>query len=562
MRQILHLYIILCAGLCLMAGCTGNGSGNVTAADSLYQWENVRQYSVEEPELALRMIDTAEMRGVMDVNEANFRRSYIYHSCEKIKDQEKSKDYCMMVLNSTADSTQYINALNLLVANLRLDRESYPEAIRYAMEGAQRAHHAGDVKNEANFYYEIGYIMEDTQYGSGMKYIDRSLDILREASHDNWKSLPLLEGNLGNTARKLAEQGNNARAIEILKERLQILNRIDKEATNAPIGYSDERRALTYCVLAYCQWAVGHLTEAKQTAEAFERIKDKLSPNYQMDMMNYYAYSGDGARVQQYYDHLEPIIHEEFDTISARYKDLLNMYAIGLYHSGRYKEAYETLDRHNTLNDSVTQREHQQETLMYAQQFRTQEKEMQLKDEEAKTTIYRIISVSAILIILLITYLLWRSYKYNKVLTEKNRRLLAEIELREQEQQQVIEKLEATPEAELTTEQQLYRRLCQLMDTPDRIYTDADLDRSRLAQLLGTNEHYVSDAISACNEGKSTTDFINGYRLRYATHLLSTTNDSGALIAELCGLSRRTFYRLFNETYSMSPADYRKAAKK
>ena len=59
-----------------------------------------------------------------------------------------------------------------------------------------------------------------------------------------------------------------------------------------------------------------------------------------------------------------------------------------------------------------------------------------------------------ILILLLIAYLLWRSYKYNKVLTEKNRRLLAEIEQHEQEQQHVIEKLEATPEAELTSEQQ------------------------------------------------------------------------------------------------------------
>lgn len=64
------------------------------------------------------------------------------------------------------------------------------------------------------------------------------------------------------------------------------------------------------------------------------------------------------------------------------------------------------------------------------------------------------------------------------------------------------------------------------------------------------------------NDGKSTTDFINSYRLRYATHLLSTTNDSIALIAELCGLSRRTFYRLFNEAFSMSPSDYRKVAKK
>ena len=71
----------------------------------------------------------------------------------------------------------------------------------------------------------------------------------------------------------------------------------------------------------------------------------------------------------------------------------------------------------------------------------------------------------------------------------------------------------------------------------------------------------IYDALREC-AGVTPTDFINGYRLRYAARLLATTSDSVALIAELCGLTRRTFYRLFDEAYSMSPSDYRKAAKK
>ena len=77
---------------------------------------------------------------------------------------------------------------------------------------------------------------------------------------------------------------------------------------------------MTYIVLAYCQWAEGYLTEAKNTAEAFESIKDKVNSSFHKDIMNYYAFAGDGARVQQYYDYLEPIIHERFDTISNHYK--------------------------------------------------------------------------------------------------------------------------------------------------------------------------------------------------------------------------------------------------
>ena len=98
------------------------------------------------------------------------------------------------------------------------------------------------------------------------------------------------------------------------------------------------------------------------------------------------------------------------------------------------------------------------------------------------------------------------------------------------------------------------------MDNPD-VFTDPDTNQDTLANLAGTNRTYIYDALHEC-AGVTPADFINGYRLRYAAVLLSTTNDSIALIAELCGLSRRTFYRLFDEAYAMSPSEYRKVAKK
>ena len=194
--------------------------------------------------------------------------------------------------------------------------------------------------------------------------------------------------------------------------------------------------------------------------------------------------------------------------------------------------------------------------------YQTHEKELQVSSYKLQLQIHRIILVSAVLIILLVVFLLWRSYKYNKVLLEKNRRLLADIEQREREEQQVIERLKAEPQDALTTEQQLFCRICDLMEAPNHIYTDTDLDRSRLAQLLGTNEHYITDAISACTDGKSVNGFLNEYRLRYAAHLLATTTDAVGVIAEVSGFSRSSFFRVFSDAYGMSPSDYRKVARK
>ncbi len=260
-------------------------------------------------------------------------------------------------------------------------------------------------------------------------------------------------------------------------------------------------------------------------------------------------------------EEIEPLLHKR----GMRY-DIENLQGFvklrfdAFLGAGERDSALAVATRIITALDSAKLWERRDKTMELAVIYQTHERDLQLKDMQFSVSLHRIISVAAFIIILLIAYLLWRSYKYNKVLTEKNRRLLAEIEQREQEQQQAIEQLEATPETELTNGQQLYRRLCELMKQPD-IFTDPDTNPDSLARMLGTNRTYIYDAIRECAD-QTPADFINSYRLRHAAHLLSTTNDSVGLIAELCGLSRRTFYRLFSETYAMSPSDYRHVAKK
>ena len=237
---------------------------------------------------------------------------------------------------------------------------------------------------------------------------------------------------------------------------------------------------------------------------------------------------------------------------------MMNQYET-LQNAGRQAEAQALSDRMRLLTDSI---HIQERKIDIEQQEEIRQKETEIANRRQSLIIHRIILIAVVLICLLIVYFLWRSHQYNKALLEKNRRLLAELEQREREEQQAIEQLKAEPEEVLTAEQQLFRRICDLMELSDRIYTDADLDRSRLAQLLGTNEHYVTDAISACTNGKSVNGFLNEYRLRYATHLLATTKDSIALIAVLSGFSRSSFFRIFSDAYGMSPSDYRKAARK
>ena len=239
----------------------------------------------------------------------------------------------------------------------------------------------------------------------------------------------------------------------------------------------------------------------------------------------------------------------------------INNYMMSQYKAlkkaGRTDEAMVYADRMRHLSDSIHREERKMEM---EQQEVIRQKEAEITSRRHSLAVHRIILFSAIIIILLVGYLLVRAWKYNKALEAKNRSLYQEIQQKEKAEADERAALQERQADTLSQSELLYRRLCEIMSSPD-VFTNPDTNQDTLATLAGTNRTYVYDALREC-AGVTPTDFINGYRLRYTARLLATTSDSVALIAELCGLSRRTFYRLFDEAYSMSPSEYRKAAKK
>ena len=219
------LYLIpSCALAILTVGCMGNSRGGHTSeADSIYTWENIRQYMMEQSEHALGLIDTAEMRGLADINHANWMRAQVYYNSSSMEDLDKARQLCLQVLDNqhpVVDSLHKQKTLQLLTSICTQTPDSYQDAVRYAIEGAAMAHQAGDSLQEAYFYFEAGKVMERLQQGSGITYMNRSLDTWRRAALDSVQPLPTLSSYLGNAARILAGQENYAAAIPLLQEKL------------------------------------------------------------------------------------------------------------------------------------------------------------------------------------------------------------------------------------------------------------------------------------------------------------------------------------------------------
>ena len=141
---------------------------------------------------------------------------------------------------------------------------------------------------------------------------------------------------------------------------------------------------------------------------------------------------------------------------------------------------------------------------------------------------------------------------------------------REDEMQRRIDELEAEKSQETKPHAakigddkggELYRRLCQLMEH-ERPYTDNQLNRERLAEMLGTNRTYLSQVISD-NSGMNYSQFVNTYRVNEAVRVLSDKTRVGYPLKQLCfdiGFSSlSTFYKIFKEQVGITPSAYRKS---
>lgn len=372
----------------------------------------------------------------------------------------------------------------------------------------------------------------------------------------------MLSFYLGQKARSLSHLERYAEAVETLKERLDIIRRIKNERKDAPEGYIDEQFANVYSVLAYCQQQTGAVAEARRSAAAFEQTRFSETEQGMSDILNYYALVGDAPNALKIYRHLEPLYRRQGDTINVYYRSMVQNLAEFYRKTGDFRRADLAMQRVLLLTDSISQRETQRQTAKFAQRYRTQEKELQLKDREAEARVYRITLVSIQIVLLLTGWYLWRFYIYNKVLTEKNRHLYEQIQQQERQEAERMQYLRSQPETVLTQNQQLYRRLCKLMDD-EQFYIDENLNREVLAQQLGTNYKYVEQIIREYSNGETVTDFINRQRIQRVAQLLKTTDDSIGLICETCGIgSRPTLSRLFRDHYGMTPTEYRKISRR
>ena len=567
MRRFPNFVTILLLAVLAIAGCI-----KPDRSEEAKKLKNeLQEMLYKNPEQALARVDSAEQAGVFSTATANLIRTNLYGSMGQMRLALFYGEQILNVPELKREGDTYYSAL--LMVNGLLERNGeWGKALRLSDEiiadvENERKQSGGTsgiseevalrVKSRAliskgDCEKDLGHPNEAERFY--LEAIDLMMDGVKQ-SDDYWVIDALVMAVLETTEFYL-EVAQPEKALPLVAKGDTALARLDR-CSNVPdrVYHLRHNNITINQALAYA--ANGQRDKAETLYQKHRQAENPSVYDFVAEA-RYLAMTGRYDEAFRMFRKSDSLYFAQGRAINTVYiKNNMMAEYKALQEAGRKDEMLALADRMRQLTDSI----HLQERKIdVEQQQEIRQKETEIASRRQSLVIHRIILVAAVLICLLIAYFLWRSHIYNKVLLEKNRRLLSEIEQREREEQQ--ERASWFGRDDLSAEQQLFRRICDLMDSPDHVYTDADLDRSRLAQLLGTNEHYVSDAISACANGKSVSGFLNEYRLRYAAHLLATTKDSVALIAELSGFSRSSFFRIFSDSYGMSPSDYRRVARK
>ncbi len=557
-RRYIILLTAVVAALSLLVGCS-----KPDRSEEATQLKNeLQDILFSNPEQVLERVDSAELAGVFTETTANLIRSNVYG---RMGQTQLALFYGEQIKHSPelrSEGVNYYSALLQLTSLLNKNGE-WGKAIHLADEimadvdkGGLDEQMALRIKsraftNKASCAQNMGLLEEAECYY--LEGIDLMMGVVQPK--DYWIIDALVVAVIETTEFYL-EQEMPQKALPMVEKADTAMARMARcpdmpeYVLNKRVNNLTINQALAYA-------ANGYFDKAESLYRKHRQAPD-LSPYDLIAEARYLTMAGRYDEAIRLFRKTDSLYLAQGSAINSAYIDnyMMSQYK-ALQKAGRTDEAMTYADRMRHLSDSIHLEERKMEM---EQQEVIREKEAEITSRRHSLAVHRIILLSAIIILLLVGYLLVRTRIYNKALEEKNRSLYQEIQQREKAEAEEREALRERPAETLSQSELLYRRLCELMQDPE-VFTNPDTNQDTLASLAGTNRTYIYDALREC-AGVTPTDFINGYRLRYAARLLATTSDSVSLIAELCGLSRRTFYRLFDEAYSMSPSDYRKASKK
>lgn len=590
------IYINVLLVLFLASGC-----GSKTKKDSdfdAFSVPYISSISIEEPERALAMIDTANQQGLMNDFDINRLRAIVYHN--GLSDNIKSLQFALKAYDapSAHDNPRSFLRLIGMIANLYYLNGDYPQSIRFCAEGVKLAKDSLDRSSEAMLTFNLGRnLLMLNRKDEGLRYYRTAVDILDEESYKDrdWATaddyvytLAILTGTLRNEERY-------DDAIGLLPRYEEAVRRLETKE-NLPQGLIDMRRASGYGMAAVLYAITGETDKGEEQYRKLLSTEYAKTPDASQLIIPYLYQVGDYREALNRLQEEKKFWQANTDTVSYSY--IQNHLESELYvyeKLGDLRSANRVLHTIQALNDTLRERDRNEKALELAEIYKTQEQALQIEQQSASILMKNIIIASAFVILICAAIFIIRILRYNRTINSKNRAMVKTIDelmgYKEElfgRQEEIIHLKNELDEANKKIHPDLYAASVagekgansqnEPTDKNELILTEVDralyirLNHEVLARRLYLNPDFsrkdlLTEFKISANKfallfkkfaGCTFSQYIQDRRLDYAVKLMREKPEwNFDAIAKEAQMSNGAFYSHFKRRFGMSPAEFK-----
>lgn len=479
----LTFFVIITALALTIASCGGREKEGAVVSDEK-KIEQIKSISMSQPELALSMLDSAEVLRTMPMYDVNALRAIVYNNSSN--DNTKALHYALLA--STDSMLTHNNEKRLAVASVLAyqyfksgiyDRclLTAEQAITLTQKLKAADKEASILNTKAMCESEIGLV------DKALRSFDSGISLLRRQVHtaDTWSTWSDLVDMYSQKANVLLDNHRYTEVAAMYDTFSEAVTTMAERKPERVAGGNDRSKAMFYAVYSV---TYAHLGEKQKAYDFYSKLLDtdlSKTPSGITFLVPYLL-------LERRYGEAITKLEEEEAFFKRRERDTVDYYFVrtllpskadALFNEGRYREAALTGLRAIALNDSLSLKLKKQNAMSMSQLLDSKHKDMRINEQARDLRNSRTIVALVSFLLTVLAVLFIRVMSYNRLVQRKNRAAAATIN-------------------ELTAAKE---QLAYLLASKSR-NDDAAEERGR--DDAGTQEQGVSQESSAANEKSST----------------------------------------------------------
>ena len=427
----LTFFVIITALILTIASCGGREKEGAVVSDEK-KVEQIKSISMSQPELALSMLDSAEVLRTMPMYDVNALRAIVYNNSSN--DNTKALHYALLA--STDSLLTHNNEKRLAVASVLAyqyfkcgiyDRclLTAEQAITLAQKFKAADKEASILNTKAMCESEIGLV------DKALRSFDSGISLLRRQVHtaDTWSTWSDLVDMYSQKANVLLDDHRYTEVAAMYDTFSEAVTTMAERKPERVAGGNDWSKAMFYAVYSV---TYAHLGEKQKAYEFYSKLLDTDLSKTPAGITFLVPY----LLLERRYGEAITKLEEEEAFFKRRGRDTVDYYFVrtllpskadALFNEGRYREAALTGLRAIALNDSLSLKLKKQNAMSMSQLLDSKHKDIRINEQARDLRNSRTIVALVSFLMAVLAVLFIRVMSYNRLVQRKNRAAAATI---------------------------------------------------------------------------------------------------------------------------------------